>query len=251
MKMDTGKTVPQDETGGKSSQGDATSMSGKTRQSFPEDEPGKGTTTYNQSQAGGTTFNGNLDSKGADARNEAGSLDKGMPKSSQTPPGGSGMGAGGESAKGLSQVKSFVSSTLKTTVGKVALAGTGIIAAAAVTVGIISAATTPDLSGTWVFQTTETGECGHTYDGWTVPVWQRGRTFHGNYSPQPVITDGRIRGDEVTFSIIIYPEDDYGDGNFTDLAGTLEGDTITGTLSGHNGGNSCFWEGNFTVTINR
>ena len=111
------------------------------------------------------------------------------------------------------------------------------------------ASSVPAISGTWVFHTTETGECGHTYDGWTVPVWQKGKTFYGNEVPQPVITNGKLSGNTVTFSIIVYPEYDMGDGNFTDLEGTLEGNLITGTLSGHNGGNSCFWEGDFTVTI--
>jgi len=255
MKKGISKTVPQEHATGKSYPGDAPTLSKEARQSSPKYETGEGTNISTsvkptkQSSPGGIISNGQWNGKGADIRTEAGSLDKGMSGSAQTPQGGSGTGAGGESVKGLSRVKSLVSSALKTTAGKVALAGTGIIAAAAVTLGIISAATTPDLSGTWIFHTTETGECGHTYDGWTIPVWQRGKTFTGNNRPQPVITDGRISGSQVTFSIIVYPEDDYGDGNFTDLVGTLEGNTITGTLSGHNGGKSCFWEGNFTVTI--
>ena len=197
--------------------------------------------------------------KGADAKIETSTSGRGIPESPRASIGGRGLDgartptqglpSGDGSIKGLSGVKSLVSSAWKTTVGKMALVGTGIVATAAVTLGIISSINNPDLSGTWEFHTDETGECGHTYDGWTVPVWQKGKTFSGNYRPQPVITDGRISGSEVTFSIIVNPEDDYGDGNFTDLSGTLEGNVITGTLSGHNGGNTCFWEGNFTVTI--
>ena len=173
----------------------------------------------------------------------------GIPPSGGKSPGGGSPGMG----KGDSGFRSVVGNALKTTAGKVTLALVSLAVVTGLTLGGIAlakqASSVPAISGTWVFHTTETGECGHTYDGWTVPVWQKGNTFYGNEVPQPVIANGKLSGNTVTFSIIVYPEYDMGDGNFTDLEGTLEGNLITGTLSGHNGGNSCFWEGDFTVTI--
>jgi hypothetical protein len=174
-----------------------------------------------------------------------------IPPSGGKIPGGSSSGMG----KGGSGFRSLVGNALKTTAGKTSLALVSLVVVTGLTLGGIAlgkqVSPVPDISGTWIFQTTETGECGHTYDGWTVPVWQEGRTFYGNEVPQPVITNGKLSGSTVTFSIIVFPEYDLGDGNFTDLEGTLVGNLITGTLSGHNGGNSCFWDGNFTVTIQK
>mgnify|MGYP001036302717 CR=1 FL=1 len=201
-------------------------------------------------------------SKNTDVRTGTGTSGRGIPESPRASTSGRGLDGGktitqnqplgGGNVKGVSQGKSFIRSAWRTTTGKLALVGTGIIAAAAVTVGILASKPTQTLTGTWLFQTSGTSNCGVPYDGWEIPVWQEGKSFYGNRRPEPMVTDGRIKGNKVTFSITLLNEDEStGCGDFTDLVGIVEGNTITGTLSGADCAYICTWEGTFTVTIRK
>lgn len=62
--------------------------------------------------------------------------------------------------------------------------------------------------------------------------------------------NGVIVEKSVSFSINIANEDSVdGCGDFSELTGTLEGNTITGTIVGHDCHFFCVWEGDFTVTV--
>ena len=145
-----------------------------------------------------------------------------------------------------------------------AIISTLVVSLAVVTViGVVGAITTGflptpfapvSLQGDWVFQINGNVSCDWVvpYNNWSKSVIQENSSFYSDPNDQPAIFNGTIKKNKVNFSIIlengVSPD---GCGDFSEVSGVLNGNTITGDFQGHDCGNNCVWNGKFTVEIKK
>ncbi len=116
-----------------------------------------------------------------------------------------------------------------------------------------------DVSGTWTLNLSLSGITGgpECFDpncdplqgctgSYTFTVSQSGNVLSSSFYN---FSDGTINGTLVTWSFILPPSEDLGCGDWNDFTGTVAGNIITGSYSGHDCVYNCQWGGSFNLNV--